>query len=111
MVKKRLQNSDIYIEEILNLDDVTSATEGDSIDTEAYNSKTIYVEVSSNTGAVTVNIQVSPNNSDWSTIRTKTYTAENLSDSFSYVSHFSYMRTTTTSHSSATVKTSLTGRS
>lgn len=110
MVRKNLTNKDIYMVELVNLEDVITNTSGDSIDTEAYRTKTFSVIVSSNTGSVIVTIETSTDNVNWIPLFSKTYTT-NTSDTFSYVSHFSYMRSTTTSQTNATVKSSFTGRS
>ena len=109
MVRKVI-TKDIYIEEVFNLYDVTTATDGDYIDTEVYKEKTFNVVISGNTGSVIVTLETSSDNSTWIPLVAKTYTT-NTSDTFSYVSHFSYMRSTTTSHTNATVKTTFTGRS
>ena len=100
-----------YLKEIINLNNVTSATDGSSINTDIYGSKSFYVIVSNNTGAVTVNIEISSDNTNWINLFSKTYTATNTSDTFSYMSNFYYMRVTTTTHSNATVKSVFTGRS
>lgn len=94
----------------VNLTAVTSATNGQAVDTALLNKVTVFVEVSSNTGAVTVNIEASHDGTDWYLLDTKTYTATNDKDTFSYQSHFLYMRATTTSHASATVNVRFTGK-
>ena len=110
MVKK-LVSANFHIEEVINLDNVTSATNGNSINTEIYHLKSIYIEVSGNTGAVTVDIEASPDNATWYTLNSTTYTSTNSKDIRGYVDHFPYIRTKTTAHSNATVKTTFTGRS
>lgn len=110
MVKKVLTTKDVYIEEVINLTDVTTATNGESIDTEVYGLKTFNVVITGNTGSVIVTIETSTDNSTWIPLVAKTYTT-NTADTFSYVSHFAYMRTTTTTQSNSTVKTTFTGRS
>ncbi len=94
----------------VNLDDVTAATDGEAVDTRHLEKKTICVQVSSNTGSVKVTIQHSPDKLVWFDIDSKTYTAVNREDSWSYSSHFSYMRTGTSTHANATVKSTITGR-
>ena len=94
----------------VNLASVTVATDGEGVDTRHLEKKTVYVVVSSNTGAVKVTIQHSPDNSAWFDLDSKTYTAVNREDSWSYSSHFSYMRTRTSTHANATVKTTIVGR-
>ena len=92
-----------------NLNEVTSATNGPSLGTRDFIYKSIFINVSINTGAVTVNIEASHNGFTWFNIRSITYTAQVQKDLFSYTSHFPFMRTTTTTHSNATVTTEITG--
>ena len=94
-----------------NLSAVTTATNGDAVDTRWYDKKTIFINVSVNTGAVTVNIEASPDKSTWFAVVSKTYTSAIGTDIYAYVSYFPYMRTTTTTQSNSTVKTTITGRS
>ena len=94
-----------------NLNAVTTATNGSSIDTRWYGEKSIFVNVSLNTGAVDVNIEASHDGTTWFNVNTTTYTATNATDIRSYTSYFPFMRTTTTTHSNATVTTTITGRS
>ena len=92
-----------------NLDEVTSATNGPSLGMRDIIHKSVFINVSINSGAVTVNIEASHNGSTWFNLRSKTYTAITAKDIFSYGSHFPFMRTTTTTHSNATVTTEITG--
>lgn len=108
MVKKLVSGN--YTEETVNLDSVTFETEGASISTEVYRSYSFYIIVSNNTGAVTINIEISPDNTNWINLFSKTYTT-NSSDTFSYISNFYYMRSTTSSQTNSTVKSIFTGRS
>lgn len=94
-----------------NLDAVTSATNGSALGTRDFRSKTVFVDVPVNTGAVTVNIEGSFDGSNFFNLDSKTYTAEVTSDIFSYAEHLPSMRTTTTSQSNATVTTSIAGGS
>jgi hypothetical protein len=94
----------------VNLSSVTAATNGAAVDASRTDEVTVYVEVSGNTGAVTVNIEHSPDGSAWYPLDSKTYTATNTKDDWSYHSHFPWMRTTTTVHANATVKTTITGK-
>lgn len=94
----------------VNLNDVIAATEGEAVETRFVQRKTVYVNVSVNTTAVTVTIQHSPDGETWFDLDTKTYTAEVTNDDWSYKSHFPYMRTKTTDQTDATVKTWITGR-
>jgi hypothetical protein len=93
----------------VNLSSVVAATDGEAIDTRHLDKKTVYVEVSGNTGSVKVTIQHSPDKLVWFDLDAKTYAGVNREDSWSYDSHFSYMRTRTTAHANATVKTTVVG--
>ena len=95
---------------VINLDAVTSETNGASVDVSDYKNKTVYVNVSANTGAVTVKIEVSPDGTTWWTEETTTYTSTTGLDSWSIMSHHPYMRVTTSSQSNATVTAYITGR-
>jgi len=92
-----------------NLNAVTSATNGAALGTRDFKDKSVFVNVSVNTGAVTVNIEASHDGSTWFSVRTKTYTATTAKDIFSYTDHFPFMRTTTTTQSNSTVTTTITG--
>lgn len=94
----------------VNLDGVTAATVGVAVDTRFVEKKTVFVQVSANTGAVTVTIQHSPDKLVWYDLDAKTYTASNENDDWSYASHSSFMRVKTTTHANATVKATITGR-
>jgi len=109
MVKK-LISKDIYIEEVVNLDAVTSNTIGPSIDTEIYDKKTFYLTTSANTDTVTISIEASFDNVNWVELQSDIYTT-NTTVAFSYSNHYSYMRTKTTAQADATVTTSFSGRS
>lgn len=93
-----------------NLSAVTAATTGEAVDVRSCEKKTVYVEVSGNTGAVTVTIEHSPDGTKWYPLDAKTYTAVNTKDDWSYSSHFPYIRTRTSNHANATVTTTITGR-
>jgi hypothetical protein len=93
-----------------NLDGVTTATNGSSVDTSVYSKKTVYVVVSGNTGAVTVTIEHSPNGTDWFEYESKTYTSTNANDSWSSSDYFPYMRVTTTTQSDSTVTAIIVGK-
>ena len=95
--------------ESTNLDAVTTATNGSALGTRDFKDKTVFVAVSGNTGAVTVNIEAGPDGSNWYSIKSKTYTATNTTDVFSYTDHFPFMRTTTSTQSNSTVSTIITG--
>ena len=92
-----------------NLDGVTSATNGSSLGMRDFNKISVFINVSVNTGAVTVNIEASHDGSTWFQVFTKTYSAETGKDIKSFSSHFPFMRTTTTTQSNSTVTTNITG--
>jgi len=95
----------------VNLNAVTSATNGTAVGTANYGRKTIYIEVTGNTGAVTVTIEHSPDGSTWYEYATPvTYTAANGKNSYECNDHAPYMRVTTTTQSSSTVTATITGR-
>jgi hypothetical protein len=94
----------------VNLASVTAATDGAAVRTGRMEKKMANVAVSGNTGAVTVTIEHSPDGSAWYELDSKTYTAVNEVDSWSYDSHFPFMRITTSVHANATVKGTITGR-
>lgn len=95
---------------ITDLNGVTSATNGSGVFVRDYKDKTVWINVSVNTGAVTVTIQASPDNTNWYDLATKTYTASTAKDIFCYTDQFHYMRTKTTTQSNATVTTIIEGR-
>ena len=111
MAKFKIEDSQMYSESVTNLSAVTSATNGSSVDTRWYKNKSVFVNVSVNTTAVTVNIEASHDGTTWFNLDSKTYTATTGTDIFSYGSHLPFMRTTTTSQTDATVTTDITGRS
>ncbi len=110
MGRERLPFVNKYVENEINLNAVITDSIGDSIKMSLYKDKSIYVIVSGNTGAVTLNIEGSNDNTNWVNIRSTTYTAENKNDVYSTSAHFQYIRTTTTDHTDATVTTAITGR-
>ena len=95
---------------VTNLNAVTVATNGTSVETAVYRNKVVYVNVSVNTGAVTVNIEISPDGTTWWNYDSKTYTGITALDSWAIDDHFPFMRTTTATQSNATVTTFITGR-
>jgi hypothetical protein len=95
---------------VVNLNDVTVATSGKAVDVRHLRKKTVYVNVSVNTGAVTVHIEHSPDGVEWFVLNEKTYTASVENDDWTYDSHLSYIRTRTSAQANATVKTWIVGR-
>lgn len=116
MVRIKVAEGGIFVEKgITNLDAVTSATDGDAINVELYDSVSVYVTVSGNTGAVTVNIESSPSGlfaGEEVGLDNPTYTAENTIDKFTYAEGDAgrFIRVTTTTQSSSTVSAILTAR-
>lgn len=94
----------------VNLSGVTTATNGAAVFTGDHIDKTIFVNVSVNTGAVTVSVQASHNGTTWFSLDSKTYTAVTGTDVFSYNSYYPYMRTLTSTQSNSTVTTNITAR-
>jgi len=92
------------------LDGVTEDTTSSSIDIKKYKSKTVFINVSVNTGAVTVKIQVSPDGTNWFDLDLKTYTATTGTDIYSYETYYPFMRVLTTSQTDATVTVYVAGR-
>jgi len=106
---KEIYNTKINKINVVNLDDVTSATDGDAVDMSHYQGKAVYIEVSVNTGAVTVTIEASPDGTEWYELDQKVYTGATGHDIYSYAIHYPYMRTTTGTQTTSTVKTTITG--
>ena len=106
----RSRNGDFFTINLVALNAVTSATNGDKVDMARYIYKSVFVNVSVNTGAVTVNIEASDDGSTWFNVNSTTYTAATGTDIRSYTSHFPFMRVTTTTQSSSTVTVTLTGK-
>jgi len=111
MTETKLANPQITTLSVTDLSAVTTATTGSGADIQKFSKKTVFVNVSVNTGAVTVTISASPNNSTWFTLDSKTYTATTGTDVFSYNSYFPYIRTATSTQSNSTVTTTITARS
>jgi len=111
MARTILSAPNVFIENTTNLDAVTEATNGSAIDTRWYKDKSVFINVSVNTGAVTVTIQASHDGTTWFELAAKTYTATTGTDIYSYTSYFPFMRTITSTQSNSTVTTTITGRS
>ncbi len=97
----------------VNLDSVVANTNGSPINISRYNNLSVYVEVSGNTGAVTVNIEASATGrfaGEEAVISTTTYVATNQVDIRDFNLQGGYIRTTTTSQANSTVKTTLKGK-
>ena len=97
---------------IVNLGSATVAnTSGAGVDVSRITRKSVFVQVQAGSN-VTVNIDASPNNTEWWTIDTKAYSsgAAIQRDIFSYLSHIPYIRTAVTNISGTTVSTIITGR-
>lgn len=111
MTKHRIEDDGTYTEKETNLNAVTSATNGSAVDTRFYTHLNFFIEVTGNTGAVTVNIEGSYDGTTWFNMDSKTYTAVNDTDMFAFNSYFPKVRTTTTTQSDSTVTTTIAGRS
>lgn len=92
-----------------NLTAVTSSTNGLRIEMRDFTYKTVFIEVTGNTGTVTVNVEGSHDGITWFVLNNTTYTATNANEVRSYSDHFPFMRTSTTNHTDATVTTDITG--
>jgi hypothetical protein len=102
---------DTYI--TTNLSAVTVATNGTKVDTSMLSDSGVWINVSVNTGAVTVTIEASYSGAfagEEVALDTKTYTATTGTDLFTYDAHFQFMRVTTTTQSNSTVTAVITGR-
>lgn len=112
MPSREMLQAGIYvIKDGTNLNAVTIDTDGDSIETQWYKTKSVFVTVTGNTGAVTVKIQASHDGTNWFDLTSKTYSTSNETDIFSYASFFPFMRSITETQSNSTVSTVFTGRS
>lgn len=106
-----LSGPSVQVENTTNLDGVTEATNGATIDMRWYSKSSVFINCSVNTGAVTVTIQASHDGTTWFELQAKTYSAATGTDIYSYASYFPYMRTITSTQSNSTVTTTITGRS
>jgi len=92
---------------------VTTATNGAPINSSSYTDMSVWVSVTGNTGAVTVNIEGSESGAfagEEVSIDAKTYTATNKNEVFTYGAMFDFTRVTTTSATSSTVTAVVSGR-
>ena len=106
----RDRNGDFFTINLVTLNAVTTATNGDSVDMTRYIYKSIFVNVSVNTGAVTVNIEASNDGTTWFNVNSTTYTSTTGTDIRSYTAHFPFVRVTTTTQSNSTVTVGITGK-
>ena len=111
MVQKAISGPTRIRETVTNLSAVTEDTDGAGVNINWAERKSVFVNVSVNTGAVTVNIEASHDNITWFSLDSKTYTAATGTDIFFYASYSPWIRTTTTTQSDSTVTTVITGRS
>lgn len=111
MSREQLQNGIYVLKGGTSLNAATSATDGTSFETQWYKTKSVFVAVSGNSGAVTIKVQASFDNSTWYDLTEKIYSATNATDIFSYASFFPFMRVISETHSNATVTATITGRS
>lgn len=111
MAREHLQGDIYVLKDGASLEAATSATEGTGFETQWFKTKSVFVAVSGNTGAVTIKIQASFDNSNWYDLTEKTYSATNATDIFSYSSFYPFMRVISETHTNATVTATITGRS
>ncbi len=103
-------NAQITLFNNVNLAGVTSATPGTTIDLGLFRYKTFFVEVTVNTGAVTVNIESSHDGTNWFDEVSQTSTS--VEDfKFDFTNGIKWWRATTTTQSNSTVTVTVTGRS
>lgn len=116
MAKIKVGDGQVHVETgVTNLSAVATATDGDSINVDQYESVSVYVEVTGNSGAVTVTIESSPTGTfggEEVSLDTKTYTTTNGTDKFTYANGDAgrFIRATTTTQSSSTVSVIFTAR-
>lgn len=109
-----LSNAQIYALNVVNLNAVITDTPGDAVDVRQMDKGRVFIEVTGNTGAVTVKVEGSPTGlfaGEETELFSTIYTATNTNDVFNILYPLPFIRTTTTSHANSTVKTTITGRS
>lgn len=114
MVQKAISGPVRIKENEVDLNSVTTATDGAGLQLDWADNINVFVEVTGNTGAVTVNIETSPTGlfaGEEVTRETQTHTATNGTFEFNFREHSPFLRTTTTTQSNSTVKTTITARS
>lgn len=114
MGKIKIEDDQTYVENVVNLNAVTTATDGSAVDMKWYSKGRVWTEVTSNSGAVTVKVEGSPSGlftGEEVLLKSTTYNAENRNDVFNILYPLPFIRTTTSTHSNATVKTTITARS
>lgn len=97
----------------VSLDDVTAATDGVPVNSGNYESMSVFVQITGNTGAVDVNIEASATGAfagEEFIIDTNTYTATNTTDVYSTIIVYPHIRVTTTTQTTSTVKATIIGR-
>lgn len=94
-----------------SLSSVTSATTGTRFDFKGITKKTVLIDVSVNTGAVTVNLEVSDDNSNWYLMDATTYAATTGKFALKYDCPTPYIRARTSTQSSSTVSVVIIGSS
>jgi len=113
MGKRLMGGTGKVVEETTNLSAVTSAKTGDTVDCRWYNRITVQINCTVNTGAVTVTIQGSVDNTNWHNLDAKTYTATTGTDlyHYGYNTYYPYIRTVSSTQSNSTVTTFVAARS
>lgn len=90
---------------------VTSNTNGDTLNLGLFRYKTFFIEVTVNTGAVTVTVQSSHDGTNWfdEVAQTSTATVEDFK--FDFTNGIKFWRVNTTTQSDSTVTATVVGRS
>ena len=108
---EKLSGPQITLFNNVNLAAVTSATPGTTIELGLFKHKTFFVEVTVNTGAVTVNIESSHDGTNWFNEVSQTSTATVEDFKFDFTNGIKFWRATTTTQSDSTVTVTAVGRS
>ena len=108
---EELRNNKLILFKNVNLTAVTTATNGTTIELGLFQYKTFFVEVTVNTGAVTVNIESSHDGTNWFNEVSQTSTATVEDFKFDFTNGIKFWRATTTTQSDSTVTVNAVGRS
>jgi hypothetical protein len=98
---------------VTNLDAVTVATDGAAVDMQPYDDLSVFINVSVNTGAVTVKIEASYSGAfagEEVELDSKIWAAVTGTDLYCYTDHLPYVRVTTSTHANATVSAVICGK-
>lgn len=112
MGKRLMGGAGKVVEETTNLNGVTEATTGATIDCRWYNRVSVFVNVTVNTGSVIVTIQGSMDGTTFFDLDATAYTTvKNDVFHYGYNSYYPYIRTKTSTQSNSTVTTFVAARS